>query len=394
MPRRGLGPVEGDIALPEGIHLASATRTMLESLALQAPGRLTSDEIESWLDHLCAHDGEQLLNSMRDLARRIAPLLRVVKGIDRFDRLIAAALATGDVRDVTTPALRARAHGSAFDAIRSTRFESFAAQLHSAAPRSVPDARDDIARRSLLPFFEAYFSNFIEGTEFTVNEAARIVFDNDIPSDRPADGHDIAGTYAVVTDPTQRSLIANDPDTFLDLLRNRHAQVMAGRPDKRPGGFKHIANRAGSTEFVAPELVVGTLRRAFEIGTRLVDPFQRAAYIMFVVAEVHPFLDGNGRLARIMMNAELSAGAQVRLIIPTVFRLNYLAALKAATHNDVFSPIIAVLDFAQRYTARIDFTTMATAEADLTRTNAMRDPYEAEQAGVRLVLPENVSQVD
>jgi hypothetical protein len=35
-----------------------------------------------------------------------------------------------------------------------------------------------------LPFFEAYFSNFIEGTEFAVDEAAAIIFENRIPKNR------------------------------------------------------------------------------------------------------------------------------------------------------------------------------------------------------------------
>ena len=387
VPRRGANELEGDIALPDGIHLASPARTMLESLAFRNAGRLTRDEIESWIDHVGAHDGSRGLNSIRDTARRIAPQLRAHKAFEQLDRLISAALTTGDVRDTTTPALRARAEGSAFDAVRARRFESLAEFLRASAPRSVLDLPADSGRRQLLSFFEAYFSNFIEGTEFTVSEAARIVFDNEIPPERPADGHDIAGTYAVVTDPAQRSLVARDSDAFVELLRRRHAEVMRGRPEKRPGQLKHIGNRAGATEFVAPDLVDGTLRHAFDVGAELIDPFQRAVFVMFVVAEVHPFLDGNGRLARIMMNAELSAGAQVRLIIPTVFRLDYLAALKAATHNDVFAPMIAVLDFAQRYTARVDFTSIATAQADLTRTNAMRDAYEADQAGVRLTLP-------
>ena len=34
------------------------------------------------------------------------------------------------------------------------------------------------------------------------------------------------------------------------------------------------------------------------------DPIARAIYMMFLVSEVHPFDDGNGRMARIMMNAE------------------------------------------------------------------------------------------
>lgn len=45
-----------------------------------------------------------------------------------------------------------------------------------------------------LAFFEAYFSNFIEGAEFAVDEAADIVFRSHIPAGRTADGHDVLGT--------------------------------------------------------------------------------------------------------------------------------------------------------------------------------------------------------
>jgi len=33
--------------------------------------------------------------------------------------------------------------------------------------------------------------------------------------------------------------------------------------------------------------------------------------MMFLVSEVHPFLDGNGRIARVMMNAELILAERV-----------------------------------------------------------------------------------
>ena len=162
---------------------------------------------------------------------------------------------------------------------------------------------------------------------------------------------------------------------------------MGGRPDKGPGEFKHLANRAGSSEFVAPNLVLGTLSEAFTVGQDLVDPFQRAVFLSYVVADVHPFLDGNGRLSRIIMNAELTAGGQVRIIIPTVYRLNYISSLKAASNHNVFAPLVAVLEFTQAFTARLDLTTHESAHSDLTRTHALRDPYEAEQSGVRLLLP-------
>jgi hypothetical protein len=42
----------------------------------------------------------------------------------------------------------------------------------------------------------------------------------------------------------------------------------------------------------------------------------------------------------------------------------------------------------QHCTARIDFTSRASAEADFARTNALRDANEAGLAGVRLRMPD------
>jgi hypothetical protein len=164
------------------------------------------------------------------------------------------------------------------------RFEHLVTQLRATAPSSLPDLPADSSRRRLLPFYEAYFSNFIEGTEFTLEEAAAIIFRGQIPESRPSDAHDVTGTYEIVSDSSSRGAVATDGDAMTSLVRHWHASVMCGRPDKRPGEFKHLANCAGSTEFVAPELVEGTLRRAFQAGAGLIDPFHRAVYMMFVVA--------------------------------------------------------------------------------------------------------------
>jgi hypothetical protein len=71
---------------------------------------------------------------------------------------------------------------------------------------------------------------------------------------------------------------------------------------------------------------------------------------LLLVSEVHPFADGNGRVARIMMNAELVAAGQERIIIPTSYRTDYLGALKALSHNAHMIPLIRMLDYAQQYT--------------------------------------------
>jgi Fic family protein len=305
----------------------------------------------------------------------------------RLDALIGAALATRPTTVPQTSALRARAAGKAYDHRRVAAFESLVHLLEELQPAPLPALPEDAARRDLLPFYEAYFSNYIEGTEFTLDEAAKIVFEGEIPQGRPRDAHDVIGTYRIVADSSEMERVPSSQDAFVELLTERHRIMLEARPDKHPGEFKTIANRAGSSVFVDPDLTEATLRAGFDAGAPLVGPFARAAYLMFIVTEVHPFEDGNGRIARVMMNAELVHGGEVRIIVPTVYRNNYLAALKGATHNGTYESLVDVLRFAQRYTARVDFSSRQSAERDLARTNATRDPTEAEQAGVRLTLP-------
>jgi len=162
---------------------------------------------------------------------------------------------------------------------------------------------------------------------------------------------------------------------------------MALRKDKKPGEFKTKMNVAGSTQFVKPKLVMATLERGFEMYRGLEYPFQKAVFMMFLVSEVHAFTDENGRIARIMMNAELVAADQQKIIIPTVYRNNYLAALKALTHNRQSAPLIRTLDFGQKYVQAIYWERYDEARAQMETTNAFIDPTEADREGIRLRLP-------
>jgi hypothetical protein len=392
-PRRGVGPLEGDMPLPAGIHMAGITRSLLENLAptrLTAAGTartLTREEVESWIAELCASRGEGYLGRVRDEARRLAPQLGAERAMTTLDKLISAALNTNDTVRLNSPELIARAAGAPFDPRRITLFNQLAEFLNDQPPDVNTAMPIDAARRTLLPFYEAYFSNYIEGTEFTLDEASDIVFNGVVPDQRPADAHDILGTHELTNSDTEMRRTPKTGDEYIGLLRSRHAVIMTGRPDKGPGQFKDRTNRAGNTEFVDPAMVEGTLRRGFDIGAGLISPFARATYMMFLTSEVHPFADGNGRTARIMMNAELATASEVRIIIPTVYRLNYLAALKAATHGSNFAALLATLSFARRWTGRVDFTNRNTAEADFARTHALRDAREAEDAGIRLTMP-------
>lgn len=383
----GKGPVEGDNPFMEGLYFASRARALLENLQpARARGgtskRWSRERLEEYLDEIARVHGEAELNRLRDQARRIAPRLGLKVELEVLDALIGSVLGTRKGK-LTAETARARAAGTPYDAHRLERFMTLFAALHRAVlpVRRTPRLTREGVQH--LAFFEAYFSNYIEGTEFVLDEAADIVFRGKIVPQRPADAHDILGTFRIVANSEEMRRVPATAEDLAALLKSRHATLLAGRPEKQPGRFKEETNRAGDTEFVAPELVAGTLMKGFEPYRALEDALARAMYMMFLVAEVHPFADGNGRIARVMMNAELVRDDRARVIIPTVYREDYLLALRALTRQGNADPYIAMLDRAQDFTSRIDFNDYERALAQLREAYAFREPHEG-----RLRLPE------
>lgn len=387
-PRKGAAAQVTDMPFMGPLRLSSPARALLDNFSSSrsrgsASRTLTRKEIETYLDNFLRRSGEDELNKLRDEARKLAPVIGRDSEFAELNRLIGALLNT-QTDSLQTPVARARRKGMAFDPDRLELFELLRTELHRTAPQTRLQSPDD---GTTLPFFEAYFSNFIEGTEFAVEEAAGIVFENRIPNARPLDAHDILGTYRIVADRGQMERVPESFAEFELLLKRRHAGIMQARPDRAPGQYKADANRAGGTMFVAPDLVRGTLDQGLKVYRSLQTPFHRAVFMMFLVAEVHPFADGNGRVARIMMNAELVATGEQRIIIPTIYRSNYLSALKAISSRHSAEPLVRMLDFAQRFTQAIDWTNFEHAEAELKAANAFMDSAEADEQGVRLRLP-------
>jgi len=387
-PRKGPPPLDTDRPFIGDLRLASTGRAFLENMRRsrargRVPRTLSQRDIEERLEEMLRRSGEPALQRLRDEARGIAAQLDMQEEFRRFDGLVGTLLGSRNTPLVSAVAA-ARAAGLPYDPQRLGLLQRLHAELAGAAPVTrLARATDGPA----LPFFEAYFSNFIEGTEFAVEEAEEIVFRGRIPRNRPEDAHDVLGTWKVASDAREMTRVPGSIDEMKALLKSRHAQIMEGRPEKGPGLFKSEANRAGSTFFVTPELVEGTLSKGFEMYRSLAAPLHRAIFIMFLVSEVHPFADGNGRVARIMMNAELVAASENRIVVPTVYRNNYLMALKALSQNGITGALVRMLDFAHRYTASVDFADLDRARFILQRTNAFVDPNEADANGIGLILP-------
>ena len=109
----------------------------------------------------------------------------------------------------------------------------------------------------------------------------------------------------------------------------------------------------------------------------------RALLAMFLVSEVHPFTDGNGRIARLVMNAELSVVEASRIIIPTLFREEYLDCLRVLTREGNPGPYVAAMQKIQAWTAAFDYQDLDRVIASMKACNA----FERSRVQFQLLKP-------
>ena len=414
-------PLDEPVADPpwsDGLRMSSPARTLLDNLAQsrrrgdKAARTLTMPELEDWLARKAIAWDSRRMERLRTQAIALAKATGAADRIGAIEGLFERLSRDSPPRAGAGPLLLALREGRAWDERRVEMFERVASQLADTADWGIPDRLPasteptEVAfyeawlsqvpgHRTLpsrvpdeLPLYESYFSNYIEGTVFTLDEARRIIETNEPPASRPADGHDILGTYRCVADPVGRRTTSEDPEELIRLLRDRHQAIQAGRPDMGPGQLKTAPNSVGGYPFVEPELVEGTLRKGLGLLPRVPSGFRRALYVLFVVSEVHPFTDGNGRVSRVMMNAELSAVGQARIVIPSVYRNEYVMSLRrASTHGGDVEALARVLAYAWRWTAAMPWSERAATEGQLHATNALVDAMDARDLGVRLELP-------
>ena len=352
-----------------GSFRSSPARYLLENLQIShkdvvLPKSLGKNWVEQELCRLLERYGEKELNRIRDEARTNCSVLNMEKEFQSLEGLIGAILSTQPIEALSTGRAIAIAKKEPFDPKRIQTFENLAKYLLQCKLVSRPYKYNSSSWRN-LSFFESYFSNFIEGTEFEIEEAEQIVFEQNEINNRHQDSHDVLAVFDVVQDYTEMSRVPNSPDELLDLQIQRHSLIMDARPEKRPGQLKIKANKAGDTVFVSPEQVEGTFAQAFPIYQSLPQGLARAIFIQFLVSECHPFDDGNGRLARVMMNAELVRAEEVKIIVPTVHRDSYLNGLRDATRNNRFRTITKVFSDLHAYTSSIEWGDYSEARATL-----------------------------
>ena len=377
------GPKATEYDIPfMGIHISGEYRCMLENMQVSRKSGgesriLPIETIENKLEQMLLTGGEAELNKYRDKLREVSEILDMKLEFDKINSIISALLSTHDSKVLATESAKAIAAGNPFDPDRVELFRILFDDIKDRYFVIRNNRNTDEESFRLFSFFESYFSNYIEGTEFDIEEAKSIV-DSGIPIPRrDEDSHDILGTFKVLSNRSEMNRVPTSPDELFTILRRRHSILLEGRPHMNPGVFKTKNNRAGQTEFVDYRLVKGTLAQGFKFYAALTDPFAKAVFMMFMVSEVHPFNDGNGRMARVMMNAELVRAGQSRIIVPTVFREDYILSLRKLTRHKDPSAYINVMTKLHKFSDNLYGTDFTELKEYLKECNAYEDPANA-----------------
>lgn len=111
--------------------------------------------------------GEHHVNQIRDKAREIAIELNMMKEFNKLDDLIGTLQGTRTT-ELKSDVAKARTGDEPYDPDRIELFLKLFEDLKATAPSSRSSKKLSQQEQINLSFFEAYFSNFIEGTEFEV----------------------------------------------------------------------------------------------------------------------------------------------------------------------------------------------------------------------------------
>ena len=157
---------------------------------------------------------------------------------------------------------------------------------------------------------EAVLSSQIEGTQSTL--ADLLLFELDETPGVPIDDVSEASSYVAALEHGLRRLRSGFPLTNR-LIREIHQVLLSkGRgSEKAPGEFRRTQNwiggsRPGNALFVPPppervQECMGALERFLNDEPTRTPPVEKAALAHLQFETIHPFLDGNGRVGRLLV---------------------------------------------------------------------------------------------
>ncbi|QDQ29283.1 Fic family protein [Chitinimonas arctica] len=124
-------------------------------------------------------------------------------------------------------------------------------------------------------------------------------------------------------------------------IRNLHRLVLKQIDDENAGSYRKLNVTIAGAQHIPPDLVkvpeqMAALMHWYDNDAASLHPVIRAAHLHVDFVKIHPFIDGNGRTARLLLNLELMKSGFPAIVLPVERRLSYYQALdKAHVEGDL-----------------------------------------------------------
>ncbi|MEK6799349.1 MAG: Fic family protein [Planctomycetota bacterium] len=217
-----------------------------------------------------------------------------------------------------------------------------------------------------------YNSNAIEGNTLDLRETIMILKQGSAGSAKKREAKEAQnlGTAArAITEWVDGETCAHD----IDRLREIHRMILGGIDDDWAGRFRghdvmiRGAKHQPPDHTLVPALIERVMRELREADSDRNAIFQ-AAWAHWAIARIHPFHDGNGRIARLWQDIVLLEGKLTCAIIRPEDRREYLESLGQADEGD-FNPLVQLVT--RRTAATLDkYLTELGRDAELTESIA------------------------
>ena len=132
------------------------------------------------------------------------------------------------------------------------------------------------------------------------------------------------------------------------VIKQIHQLVLKNVDDQHAGRYRHLnVLIAGATHRPPDALQVVTQMQAFieayQTTAQALHPVARAAWVHAEFVKIHPFVDGNGRTSRLLMNLELMKAGFPAAVLSVERRLAYYEALDTAHCEGDLEPFVQLV---------------------------------------------------
>ena len=175
-----------------------------------------------------------------------------------------------------------------------------------------------------------YSSNALEGNTLTEVETKVVIEEGITVAGKPLKDHLEAIGHAKAYDYIYS--LSNKEGFSENDIKKLHRLFYAQIDNDKAGRYRKVQVYITGTEFLPPEpQKVATLMKEFisEIPAQKekLHPVDFASWLHLELATIHPFVDGNGRTARLLLNLALFQTGYPVVIIPPVLRKDYLVSI-------------------------------------------------------------------